>query len=146
MEIDLSLYPHRFPREIYLYETDAFGHLNNVHFIAYMEGARFDLFKRLGLFNPKDIFTLGYVLARIECDYRRIVRYGERLTIYTGVQEIGSSSFTLGHVFLREDDGEIVATGKAVLVAFDHQRSTPKPLQEEVVDKLRRLKEYIKGD
>ena len=76
---DPSQYPHVFCREIYLYETDAFGHLNNVNFIAYMEGARFDLFKEMDVFDPRDLFSLGLILARIECDYEEVVRFGDRL-------------------------------------------------------------------
>ena len=137
---DPTKYPHRFSREVYLYETDAFGHLNNVSFIAYMESARFDLFKKLGLFDPKDVTTLPLILARIECDYKKIARYNDKLTIYTRIVEIRLTSFTLENIFVRERDGAIIAKGKAVLVSFDHDKNQPVPLSDEVRNKLKKYK------
>jgi len=137
-EFDPSRYPHTFSREVYLYETDAFGHTNNVSFLAYMESARFDLFKKLEFFDPGDILTLNLILARVECNYREIVRYNDRLTIYTRVTDIGSASFTLENVFVREGDRAIVADGKAVVVSFDHDRNRPKALSPSEKEKLRR--------
>jgi acyl-CoA thioester hydrolase len=134
--INLQAYAHAYAREVYLYETDAFGHANNVSFIAYMESARFDLFKELELFDPRDVFTLPLILVRIECDYKEISRYNDLLTIYTGVSEIGASSFTLQHAIVREDDGVVVATGHAVLVVFDHETNLPVPIPDDVRDKL----------
>lgn len=131
-------YPHVFTREVYLYETDAFGHTNNVSFVAYMESARFDLFKRLDFFDPQDVLTLPLILARIECDYKEISRYNDTLTIYTRVAEIRTSSFVVEHVFMRESDRAIVAEGKAVLVNFDHEKNRPMPLSEEVKHSLQR--------
>ncbi|HEX16135.1 MAG TPA: acyl-CoA thioesterase [Deltaproteobacteria bacterium] len=131
-------YPHIFKREIYLYETDALGHLNNVSFIAYMEGARFELFKEMGIFDPKDLSSLGLILARIECDYLKEVRYGDSLLICTRVKEIGRSSFTLDHLFLREGDGEVVARGRAVLVSFDYENNHPRRLDPELRQNLKR--------
>jgi len=135
-DFDPSRYPHSFSREVYLYETDAFGHLNNVSFLAHMESARFDLFKKLKFFDPEDVLTLDLILARVECNYRQIVRYNDRLTIYTRVIDIGLSSFTLECVFVRERDRAIVADGKAILVSFDHNKNTPKPLRAEEKERL----------
>jgi len=137
MDPDLACYPHTFTREVYLYETDAFGHFNNVSYLAWMESARFDLFKKLEFINPSDVLSLAVILARVECNYREIVRYNDRLTIHTRVINIGSSSFTLENVFVRESDQAIVADGKAVLVSFDHQANRPRPLSDEEKEKLR---------
>jgi len=138
METDLTRYPHKFAREVYLYETDAFGHFNNVSFLAWMESARFDLFKKLEFIDPSDVFTLAVILARIECNYREIVRYNDRLTIHTRVIDIGSSSFTLENLFVREKDQAIVADGQAVLVSFDHQANRPRPLSHQQKERLRK--------
>jgi acyl-CoA thioester hydrolase len=138
-EFDAAKYPHSFFREIYLYETDACGHTNNVSFIAYMENARFDLFKKLELFDPGDVLTLNLIIARIECDYKKIVRFNDRIVIYTRIQEIRSSSFILEHVFVREEDRAIVATGKVVMVAFDYERGRPQKLSKEMTAKLKKF-------
>jgi acyl-CoA thioester hydrolase len=131
-------YPHTFTRDVYLYETDAFGHTNNVSFVAYMESARFDLFKKLDLFDPRDVLSLPLILARAECDYKEISHYNDRLTIYSRIAEISSSSFVIEHVFVRENDGVIVAEGKVVLVYFDYAKNRPMPITDELRQKLQR--------
>ena len=138
-------YPHTFTRDVYLYETDAFGHTNNVSFVAYMESARFDLFKKLDLFDPRNVLTLPLILARLECDYKEISRYNDTLTIYSRIAEISSSSFVIEHVFVRESDHVIVAEGKAVLVYFDYAKNRPMPITDEIRHRLRRY-QTVKGN
>ena len=138
--LDPTWYPHAYSRQIQLYETDAFGHTNNVSFFAFLESARFDLLKQLEFFDPQDILTLHLILAHLECNYRKIVRFNDRLTIYTRVVEIGSSSFTLEHILVRERDREIVADGNAVLVAFDHKKDRPRRLSLTEKEKLERYR------
>jgi acyl-CoA thioester hydrolase len=136
-------YPHTFTKEVYLYETDAFGHTNNVSFVAYMESARFDLFKKLDLFDPHNVLTLPLILARLECDYKEIARYNDMLTIYSRISEIGSSSFVIDHVFVKEGDHIVVADGKVVLVYFDHEKNRPMPITADVRQKLQRYQTLI---
>lgn len=136
-------YPHAFTKEVYLYETDAFGHANNVSFVAYMESARFDFFKKLGLFDPHNVLTLPLILARLECDYKEIARYNDTLTIYSRIGEISSSSFVIDHVFVRESDQIVVAEGKVVLVYFDHEKNRSMPITEEVRQKLQEYQTVI---
>jgi acyl-CoA thioester hydrolase len=136
-------YPHAFTKEVYLYETDAFGHANNVSFVAYMESARFDLFKTLDLFDPHNVLTLPLILARLECDYEEIARYNDTLTIYSRIGEISSSSFVIDHVFVRESDNIIVAEGNVVLVYFDHEKNHSMPITEEIRQKLQEYQTMI---
>ena len=136
-DFDPSRYPHTFSCEVHIHETDAFGHANNTSYFAYMQNARFDLFKKMDLFDPIDIFTLGHILGHVECSYREIARYNDRLTIYTRVIDISSSSYTLEHVFVRIKDRVVVADGKAVLVAFDHAKNTTRLLTAQEKEKLK---------
>ena len=129
---------HSFVCDVRLHETDAFGHANNVSFLVYLETARFDLFKKLNLFDPTNVFSLNLILARLECDYRAIARYNDVLTIYTRVEEIGRSRFTLEHILVRQGDGTEVARGKAVLVAYDHVAHRSTPIPEDMHQKLAR--------
>jgi acyl-CoA thioester hydrolase len=105
--------------------------------------ARFDLFKKLDLFDPHNVLTLPLILARLERDYKEIAHYDDTLTIYSRIAEIRSSSFAIEHVFIREGDDIIVAEGKVVLVYFDHEKNRSMPLTEEVRHKLRRYQTMI---
>jgi acyl-CoA thioester hydrolase len=80
MKFNVSDFPHSFKRQVFLYETDAFGHTNNVTFFQYMESARFELMKEAYLFDPSDILSCNFILAHAECDYRQISRYNDTLS------------------------------------------------------------------
>ncbi len=132
-------YPHSFKRQVFLYETDAFGHMNNVTIFQYLESARFELMKDLRLFDPSNILSCNYILAHAECDYRQISRYNDTLAIYSRVTEIRTSSFVIEHLVLTEETGNRVATGKVVLVAFNHKRGRPVPLTKKARKALRSM-------
>jgi len=125
-------YPHLFRRQVFLYETDAFGHTNNVTFFGYMESARFELFKEIRLFDPTDVLTCPLILAHAECDYRKISRYDDTLLIYSRVSDIRKSSFLIEHVMLREGTEDVIATGKVVMVYYHHKKNEARPLPKKV--------------
>jgi len=132
-------YPHSFKRQVFLYETDALGHTNNVTFLQYMESARFELMKELRLFDPSNILSCNFILAHAECDYRQISRYNDTLVIYSRVSEIKTSSFVIEHLILNEKTGHLVATGKVVLVSFNHKRGRSVPLTKKAKKALKSL-------
>ena len=125
-------YPHVFKRQVFLYETDAFGHTNNVTYFQFMESARFELFKEMRLFDPTDILTCPLILAHAECDYRQISRYDDTLLIYSRVSDIRKSSFLIENVMFREATGDVIATGKVTLVYYHHRKNKAQPLPEKV--------------
>ena len=139
MGLNLEEYPHSFRRQVFLYETDAFGHTNNVTFFQYMESARFELMKELRLFDPSDILSCNYILAHAECDYRQISRYNDTLVIYSRVSEIRTSSFVIENLILNEKTGDVVATGKVVLVSFNHEKGRPVALTQKARKALKSL-------
>jgi acyl-CoA thioester hydrolase len=137
MTFDVAEYPHSFKRQVFLYETDAFGHTNNVTFFQYMESARFELMKELRLFNPSDILSCNYILAHAECDYRQISRYNDTLVIYSRISQIKTSSFVIENLIINEKSGNLVATGKVVLVSFNHKKNRTGPLSQKVKNALK---------
>ncbi len=143
MRVNPADYPHSLKRQVFLYETDAFGHTNNVTFFQYMESARFELMKELRLFDPSDILSCNYILAHAECDYRQISRYDDTLGIYSRISEIKRSSFVIENLMINEKTGDLVATGKVVLVSFNHKKNRSVPLTRKA---KKTLKSYLKRE
>ncbi|MFD9647859.1 acyl-CoA thioesterase, partial [Streptomyces sp. NPDC059082] len=52
-------------------DMDAFGHVNNVVFLRYLEEARIDFMFRLAPGDGSPSFSGGSVVARHEIDYKR---------------------------------------------------------------------------
>lgn len=98
------------------YETDAFGHINNIVVAGWFESGREDIFR---VFTPElDPKKLPLILARIEVDFVAQTYYGKPVEINTWLSTLGNSSFVVKQEVVQE--GKVVAKGRAVQVYFDH--------------------------
>ena len=66
------------------YECDAYGHVNNAVYLNYLEFARDEFVRHLGI-SMSDLLAAGYglLIARVEIDYRRPATTGDHLRIDT---------------------------------------------------------------
>ena len=110
---------HRTAIQMRFSDTDALGHLNNGSFAVYAEVARIEF---LGLLGDT---RRAMILARLEVDFRRQIRYGEAVEVETWVERIGTTSVTLRHVLWA--DAALAADVRAVVVHFDYDAQRPKP-------------------
>ncbi len=110
---------------------DAYGHVNNVVFLRYLEEARIDF-----LFRPDKDFRQGSVVARHEIDYKRqLVHRHEPVDIELWVTEIKAASFTLAY---EVKDGDLVyVRASTVIVPFDFDAQRPRRITAEEREFLR---------
>ncbi|MEU6066243.1 MULTISPECIES: acyl-CoA thioesterase [Streptomyces] len=101
-------------------DMDAYGHVNNVVFLRYLEEARIDF-----LFRPEKDFKQGSVVARHEIDYKRqLVHRHAPVVIELWVTEIRAASFTLTYEV--KDDDLVYVRASTVIVPFDFQAQRPR--------------------
>ncbi len=110
---------------------DAYGHVNNVVFLRYLEEARIDF-----LFRPEKDFKQGSVVARHEIDYKRqLVHRHHPVDIELWVTEIRAASFTLTY---EVKDGDVVyVRASTVIVPFDFEAQRPRRITAEEREFLR---------
>lgn len=114
------------------YETDAFRHVNNTVVAGWFETAREPLFRMFApSMRPQD---LPLILARIDVDFVAQIHYGAEVTIETGIEKIGNSSFVVFHRAWQ--NGHEVARGHAVQVHFDWQTGKSMALTAALRDQL----------
>lgn len=111
-------------------DMDAFGHVNNVTFFAYMQEARTGmLFAGEAAEHIPDLIK-GVVVARHEIDYRRPLEWRpEPIEVDVWTTEIRSSSFTLRYEMrdqLAKPKPVVVAEALTVLVPFDLEAGRPR--------------------
>ena len=111
-------------------DMDAFGHVNNVTFFAYMQEARTGmLFAGEAAEHIPDLIK-GVVVARHEIDYRRPLEWRpEPIEVDVWTTEIRSSSFTLRYEMrdqLAKPKPLVVAEALTVLVPFDLEAGRPR--------------------
>lgn len=109
---------------------DAYGHVNNVVFLRYLEEARIDF-----LFRPEKDFKQGSVVARHEIDYKRqLVHRHSPVDIELWITQIRAASFTITYEV--KDGDQIYVTASTVIVPFDFEAQRPRRLTAEERDFL----------
>ncbi|WP_102029004.1 acyl-CoA thioesterase [Salirhabdus sp. Marseille-P4669] len=113
-------------------ETDGLGHVSNISYFIYLEEARVEFFRELGM--PLNMEEWDFILASTSCDFKQQAYFDEVLTIQTSVWKIGNSSFHIEHQV--QNERGLIATGKAVVVHFDFQKQCPTVIPDDMRWKL----------
>ncbi|MEU5399194.1 thioesterase family protein [Streptomyces sp. NPDC005963] len=124
-------------------DMDAFGHVNNVVFLRYLEEARIDFMFRLAPGDGSPSFSGGSVVARHEIDYiRPLVHRHEPVIVESWVTRIGAASLTITYE-IKDDASESQAQGgpedtpqvyvraSTVVVPYDLAAGRPRRLSAE---------------
>ncbi|TDD98285.1 acyl-CoA thioesterase [Jiangella asiatica] len=115
-------------------DMDAYGHVNNVVYLRYLQEARVDM---LFVHAPKqgaEQLAEGVVVARHEISYQAQLRFrGEPVRVETWVRRVGNSSFELGYEILDVDDGDrtVYAVASTTLVPYDLDDARPRRVMAE---------------
>ena len=110
-------------------DQDAFGHVNNTVYFRWFESARIAYGGRIDLSESGDGHAIAPILAAINCNYRRQLKYPDTVHVGARIVRVGRSSLTMEHRLVSEACRAVVADGDSTLVAFDYaaQKSVPVP-------------------
>ncbi|MEV6394778.1 thioesterase family protein [Streptomyces sp. NPDC051907] len=125
-------------------DMDAFGHVNNVVFLRYLEEARIDFMFRLAPGDGSPSFSGGSVVARHEIEYKRpLVHRHEPVIIESWVTKIGAASLTIAYeVKDAEGASEVYVRASTVVVPYDLAAGRPRRISAE---EKSYLQEYLDG-
>ncbi|MFJ3100095.1 thioesterase family protein [Streptomyces sp. V1I6] len=114
-------------------DMDAFGHVNNVVFLRYLEEARIDFMFRLAPGDGSPSFSGGSVVARHEIDYvRPLVHRHEPVIIESWVTKISAASLTIAYEVKEEDDPSTVyVRASTVVVPYNLESQRPRRISAE---------------
>ncbi|MER6672983.1 thioesterase family protein [Streptomyces sp. NPDC000983] len=121
-------------------DMDAYGHVNNVVFLRYLEEARIDF-----LFRPDKDFQQGSVVARHEIDYKRQLVHRHRpVDIELWVTEIRAASFTITYEV--KDADLVYVRASTVIVPFDFEAQRPRRITSEEREFLREYTDDVEEE
>lgn len=117
------------PMDVRWGEMDALGHVNNVSYFRYLEEARIAWMSGLDA-QPAGAGE-GFVLAHVECHFRRAIVYPERIEVLTYVGEPGRSNVPMYQEIGSAADREILyAHGENRVVWIDFTTGQSRPVPE----------------
>lgn len=106
-------------------DMDAYGHVNNVVYLTYLEEARVDMLFSLGSEMGSKALSEGVLVAHHEIDYTRPLVYHPRgVDIEMWVGNIKGASFEIRYEV--RDETTVFARAASVLVPYDLQESRPR--------------------
>lgn len=108
---------HLIETDVRFSDCDLNGHVNNAVYVTYFEFGRTLFIARPEFLAFDDAHEV--ILARIEIDYRRELKWPNRIAIGSAVARVGGSSVDIVHAVY--DGPACIATGLAVLVRIDRK-------------------------
>ncbi len=102
-------------------DIDRMGHVNHAVYLQYMETARVELARRLGMI--RDVSSSSFIVAMAHCEYKKPIRDEQRVTVSCWVSRIGDRSWDLDYTV---SAGMVeFARGRTTQVGYDYEtRST----------------------
>ena len=111
-------------------DMDAYGHVNNVQFLTYVEEARVEMFKSVPL-SGVDQVAAGILVASSDIRYRRpLLHRHAPVPIDVWVTKIGAAYFSLGYE-VYDQGGVVYATAASTMVPYDFANERPRRLSAE---------------
>lgn len=112
-------------------EMDAFGHVNNVAYFRWLETARMHYLRAIGITHPDEQNGSGLLLAETTCTFLKPLHFPDTVTVRTGVDHVGNTSFRMRYEVLSEAVG-LAATAVSVQVMFDYNARSKTPVPADV--------------
>ena len=113
-------------------ETDAMGIVFHSNFFVYMDVARVDYLRNLGLGEAiRPIKGFSNVVAHVSCDFVSPAKFNDVLIIKARIAEIGHTSLRFEFLIYHKRENRLVARGQSIHVAIDEETWKPIPIPEE---------------
>lgn len=127
------------PVRVYWEDTDAGGVVYYANYLRFMERARTEWLRALGVEQSmlKEHLNVLMVVAQVTANYRRPARYGEQLQVHCRLAAIGKVSLSFEQRIYRDAvGGELLLDGMVKVGCIDAASFRPRALPQEVVRSL----------
>jgi len=115
-------------------DMDAYGHVNNVQFLTYVEEARVEMFQAVplsGVDHRRDQVSAGILVKSSEITYLKpLLHRPAPVPIDVWVTKVGAAYFALAYE-VHDDDGPVYARAASVMVPYDFGAERPRRLTPE---------------
>jgi acyl-CoA thioester hydrolase len=127
----MSPFNFYYPLQVRYGDLDPQWHVNNAHFLMFLEQTRFAYLVKTGLFDGKSFFDLGLIVADVHVSYNAPIDMTQTVRVGCRVSKIGNKSMTFEYQIEEEGTGQVFATGETIMVAYDYRghQSMPVPLE-----------------
>lgn len=129
---------HRFALTVYFEDTDTAGVVYYANYLKFMERARSDMIRAVGV-DQRAVLNSGggaYYVAECSIRYVRPARLGDDLVVVSSVEQVRAASVTIQQRVIRGDE---LLTDARVTAAFLDANGRPQRQPKEWVEKFKRI-------
>lgn len=106
--------------EVRFNELDPLGVVWHGNYIKYFEDGREDFGLKYGIgYGELKSEEIVAPIISVKCDYKKFVRFGEKLIIETTYEDCAAAKIILNYSIYRKTDKELVAQGQTIQVFTD---------------------------
>ncbi|MEO6225198.1 MAG: YbgC/FadM family acyl-CoA thioesterase [Sphingomicrobium sp.] len=129
---------HRFALTVYFEDTDAFRIVYYANYLRFMERARSDMLRAVGIDQGAEMDSNGgaYAVVEVAIRYRRPARLGDDLLVVSTVEQVLASSV---HIHQRVMRGAELLTDGRVTAAFLDREGRPQRQPKDWVERFRKI-------
>ncbi len=126
---------HHFALSVYFEDTDAYGIVYYANYLKFMERARSDMIRAVGVDQSAELQSSGSAYAVVEVDirYRRPARLGDDLLVVSTVDRVLASSVNIHQQVMRNSEQ---LTDARVTAAFLDREGRPRRQPRDWVEKF----------
>jgi len=123
-------------------DLDMLGHVNNAVYFTYMEVGRTKYWNHA---INWDWHKTGVIIGQASIDYLAPLFLGDKITMYVRTSRIGTTSFDLEYLIVKDVNGKEVtcSKGKTVCVAFDYSSKKPVPIPDRDRNKMMEFEQLV---
>jgi acyl-CoA thioester hydrolase len=132
---------HRFALRVYFEDTDVAGIVYYANYLRFMERARSDMLRLLGV-DQRAALETGegvYAVADVAIRYRAPARLGDDLLVVTDIEAVRAASVLIHQRVMRGDE---ILTDATVTAAFLSPEGRPRRQPREWVERF----EHLQGE
>src|SRR3954454_17245488 len=129
---------HRFALTVYFEDTDAYGIVYYANYLKYMERARSDMIRAVGVDQFAELQRSGSAYAVVEVDirYKKPGRLGDDLQVVSTVDQVRASSVLIHQRVMR---GTEILTDARVVAAFLDGGERPRRQPKDWVERFKAI-------
>jgi acyl-CoA thioester hydrolase len=126
---------HRFALSVYFEDTDAYGIVYYANYLKFMERARSDMLREVGIDQAAELTHSGsaYAVVEVAIKYRRPARLGDDLQVVSKLEQVRASAVHIQQRVMRRS--ELLAEAR-VTAAFLDAEGRPQRQPKDWVEKF----------
>ncbi|MFD1426333.1 acyl-CoA thioester hydrolase/thioesterase-3 [Kroppenstedtia sanguinis] len=117
-------------------DVDMIGHVNHAKYLEYLEWARFEWLREIGLtmeeFHRREILP---VVVHVSIDYMKELKFDEQIRIISDLARVGKKSSVIGQT-IYNSAGELACQAEVTWVMIDAQKRKAIELPPEIKQML----------